>query len=68
MPVLRLILLIVGVLATLMGLLWVGQGLGWVHWPASSFMLDQRPWALRGALLAVFGLILVLRSTLGRRR
>ena len=48
-------LTIVGVLALLMGLLWIGQGLGYIHWPASSFMLDQRPWALRGAILAVIG-------------
>jgi uncharacterized membrane protein len=40
---LRAILLTLGVLATLMGLLWIGQGLGYVHWPKSSFMLDQRP-------------------------
>jgi hypothetical protein len=58
-------LLIVGVLALLMGLLWIGQGTGHIHWPASSFMIDQRPWALRGAILAVVGLVLILVS---RRR
>ncbi len=51
---------IVGLLAVLMGLLWVGQGLGYIHWPASSFMLDQRPWAVRGGLLALAGLALIL--------
>ena len=60
----RTLLLIVGLAATLMGLLWIGQGLGYVHWPASSFMLDQRPWANRGAVLAVVGLLLIL---IGRR-
>ena len=60
----RTILLIVGVAATLMGLLWIGQGLGYIHWPASSFMLDQRPWADRGAALAVVGLLCVI---VGRR-
>ena len=68
MGALRLILRVVGVAATLMGLLWIGQGLGYIHWPASSFMLDQRPWALRGALLAVVGLLLVLRTSLRTRR
>jgi len=58
-------LLIVGIVAVLMGLLWVGQGAGVIHWPASSFMLDQRPWVLRGAILAVVGLVAVLDS---RRR
>lgn len=55
-------LLILGLLALLVGLLWVGQGAGLVHWPASSFMIDQRPWVTRGALLALFGLVLVLWS------
>jgi hypothetical protein len=58
-------LLILGVLALLIGLLWIGQGTGVVHWPASSFMIDQRPWVLRGAILAVVGLILIVWS---RRR
>ena len=53
-------LLIVGVLALLVGLLWVGQGMGLVHWPASSFMIDQRPWVTRGAILAFVGLVLIL--------
>lgn len=68
MAVLRPLLLVLGVLATMMGLLWLGQGLGWVHWPASSFMLDQRPWALRGALLAAAGVLLILRATVWRGR
>ena len=55
-------LMIVGVLAMLMGLLWIGQGVGLVHWPASSFMLDQRPWAVRGAVLAIVGIALVVLS------
>ena len=60
----RAILLVLGVLATLMGLLWIGQGLGYIHWPASSFMLEQRAWADRGAVLAVLGIVLVM---VGRR-
>jgi len=61
----KTIIAIVGVAAVLMGLLWIGQGTGLVHWPASSFMLDQRPWATRGAILAVVGVVLILLS---RRR
>ena len=61
----KTILLIAGVLAVLMGLLWIGQGLGYIHWPASSFMLDQRPWALRGVILGVVGIVLI---ALSRRR
>jgi len=63
----RRILTVVGVIATLVGLLWIGQGLGYVHWPASSFMLDERPWADRGAALAVLGLVLILAARRLRR-
>lgn len=61
----KTLLLIIGVLALLMGLLWIGQGLGYIHWPASSFMLDQRPWATRGAILAAVGIVLII---VARRR
>ena len=60
----RAVVTILGILALLMGLLWIGQGTGYIHWPASSFMLDQRIWAVWGALLAVVGLVLI---RIGRR-
>lgn len=61
----KIVMMIVGTAAVFMGLLWVGQGTGLVHWPASSFMLDQHPWATRGAILAIVGVVLILLS---RRR
>lgn len=61
----RTVMTIIGALALLMGLLWIGQGLGLVRWPASSFMIDMRPWALRGAALAIVGIGLIW---FGRRR
>jgi uncharacterized membrane protein len=57
--------LTIGVLATLMGLLWVGQGLGIILWPAQSFMLAQGQWAVYGAALAAMGVALIIWS---RRR
>ena len=63
----RRALVVIGTLCALLGLMWIGQGLGYIHWPASSFMLDQRPWADRGAALAVLGLVLILAARrLGR--
>ena len=53
---------IVGVIALLMGILWIGQGIGLIKWPASSFMIDVRMWAVRGAVLAAVGLGLILWS------
>jgi len=61
----KTVVLIVGVIALLMGLLWIGQGLNVVTWPASSFMIARWPWAIRGAVLALFGLGLLVWS---RRR
>ena len=52
-------ILVIGVIALLMGLLWIGQGFGVIRWPASSFMIDVRPWAMRGAALAVVGVALI---------
>lgn len=57
---------IFGVAALAMGLLWMGQGSGLIHWPESSFMLDQRQWIGWGALLAALG-ALALWRTLRRR-
>jgi hypothetical protein len=57
---------IIGVASILMGLLWIGQGLGFIQWPASSFMLDQRPWAVRGAVAALFGILLIVLANRSR--
>jgi len=56
---------LLGMVSVAMGLLWIGQGLGVIAWPRSSFMIDQRQWALWGALLAVVGAVLI---GLSRRR
>ena len=65
MTLLRPILRVAGILAVLMGLLWIGQGTGLVMWPRESFMLAQRQWAVNGAVLAAIGAALVWAS---RRR
>jgi hypothetical protein len=58
----RVILLVVGVLALLAGLLWIGQGTGIVPWPATSFMISQIAWAYRGAALAATGALMIFVS------
>lgn len=64
----RLAAVILGIAALLIGLLWIGQGTGFINWPASSFMIDQRPWVTRGAILAVVGLLLIAVSRFRRQR
>lgn len=58
MAIVRPLMLVIGVLAVLFGLLFALQGLGIVHWPRSSFMLDDRSWAVRGAVLIVGGALM----------
>jgi uncharacterized membrane protein len=55
-------LLIIGILALAMGLLWIGQGTGVVAWPQTSFMINEIQWALYGAVLASVGLIFIWQS------
>ena len=61
----RILLLIVGVILLFSGLVWTGQGLGYINWPQSSFMLKQTQWAYYGSGTALVGLILIWLS---RRR
>jgi hypothetical protein len=58
----RQLLLITGLLALAIGLLWIGQGTGVVKWPASSFMISQLQWAGYGAALGGLGLVLIWQS------
>lgn len=55
----KTVLLIIGVVVTLAGLLWAGQGMGWIMWPESSFMLADRKWAYIGGATAIAGLALI---------
>ncbi|MGO9356519.1 MAG: hypothetical protein ACLP1D_02465 [Xanthobacteraceae bacterium] len=58
-------LLIVGILALVIGAIWIGQGTGLFPYPASSFMIGQPPWVYYGAGLVIVGLVLI---GLSRRR
>lgn len=47
---------IAGIAFMLAGGLWTLQGLGIVMWPDQSFMLAQREWAIKGAIVFALGL------------
>jgi uncharacterized membrane protein len=55
----KIILTILGGLMVAMGVLWIGQGLNLIQWPASSFMIGVPTWSWRGALLAIAGAALI---------
>lgn len=56
----KTLLLIAGTLALVTGLLWIGQGTGYVNWPQSSFMIRQMQWAYYGVALGIAGLLMIV--------
>lgn len=65
MGLIKLLMTIIGSVALVLGLLWVGQGMGWVRWPESSFMIGDSSWSIRGAVLALGGALMLW---FGRKR
>ena len=58
-------LLIIGIIAALTGLVWIGQGSGTFPYPAASFMVRATQWAWYGLAVMLAGLVLIWLS---RRR
>lgn len=50
---------VVGCVLIVLGVIWALQGLGVLNWPASSFMLAQREWALYGGITGSLGAAVV---------
>ena len=63
MKYLKTTILAFGYLFLLLGLVWIGQGTGYFPYPKTSFMIDQTPWAYRGAGLFVLGLVVLFGSS-----
>ena len=61
----RSVTVILGVLLVLIGLLWTGQGLGWI---GGSPMTGVTLWAVVGPIVAVIGVVLVVRGRGGPPR
>ncbi|MEM7664411.1 MAG: hypothetical protein AAF250_01010 [Pseudomonadota bacterium] len=59
----RLLLQVIGIALLFSGVMWALQGAGILMWPADSFMLAKREWALYGAIAAGIGLISLWAST-----
>jgi len=56
----KMLLLLVGMLVCAAGIFFAGQGLGYINWPASSFMISNIRWVYYGGGIAVVGLLLVV--------
>ena len=61
----KILLTLIGSVAVAFGLLFIGQGTGYVSWPSSSFMIAEIKWAYYGGGIALVGLLLIV---LARRR
>ena len=56
----KMLLLLVGIVVCTAGILFTGQGLGYVNWPASSFMISEIKWAYYGSGIALVGVLLIV--------
>ena len=56
-----------GMFLVALGCIWALQGFGLLHWPADSFMLGERQWALRGGAMVLAGALLIGLPRLLRR-
>ena len=59
-------LMLIGIVVLAAGLVFVGQDLGYIRWPASSFMISEIKWAYYGGGIAVVGILLIIIAH-GRR-
>jgi len=59
-------LMLIGIVVLAAGLVFVGQGLGYIRWPANSFMISEIKWAYYGGGIALVGILLIITAH-GRR-
>lgn len=55
----RKLFFIIGIIITLSGIFWACQGLGYIPWPQSSFMVNQTEWGYYGSITAFAGLVVM---------
>ena len=52
-------LMLAGAILLAAGLLFAGQGSGYIQWPAESFMISEFRWVYYGGGIAVVGILLL---------
>ncbi len=60
MAIVRMLVMAVAVFAIVAGLFFAAQGMGWIMWPADSFMLADRQWVYNGSIMAAVGFIVIV--------
>jgi hypothetical protein len=56
----KALLTLIGIIALPAGLLFAGQGSGYIPWPAESFMISEFKWVYYGAAIALAGILLIV--------
>ena len=56
----RTLLVLIGIIMLAAGLFFMGQGAGYIRWPAESFMVSETRWVYYGGGIAFVGLLIVL--------
>ena len=56
----KTLLSLLGMIVLLAGLLFVGQGSGYIPWPAESFMISETKWIYYGVAIAAVGILLIV--------
>jgi hypothetical protein len=56
----KTLLLLVGMIGCAAGILFAGQGLGYINWPASSFMISEIKWVYYESGIALVGVLLIV--------
>jgi hypothetical protein len=56
----KTLLSLLGMIVLLAGLLFVGQGSGYIPWPAESFMISETKWIYYGAAIAAVGILFIV--------
>ncbi len=56
----KTLLLLIGIILLAAGLLFMGQGSGYIPWPAESFMISQTKWIYYGGGIAIVGVLLMI--------
>ena len=51
---------IAALLIIAMGVLWIGQGLNIIKWPASSFMIGNPTWSWNGTFVVILGILFLV--------
>ena len=53
------LMLFAAILCLALGVLWMGQGTGYIHWPAGSFMISDVRWTYTGAFMVILSIGLI---------